>query len=143
MLPRYCFHCHTGGEVVLCSDCHRVYHEACLKEPVKPALESLTQEAFLCSYCKAFQAIAGGGAESTMSKRDRRDLNHLLSLTCQKLRSKMPANLLYREAPERAAQKAQDGVDASDKNAKAVSKLIFHFIFTHNSDKSLNDLSIF
>ena len=54
---RYCFHCHTGGEVVLCSDCHRVYHEACLKEPVKPALESLTQEAFLCSYCKAFQVI--------------------------------------------------------------------------------------
>ena len=129
MLPRYCFHCHTGGEVVLCSDCHRVYHEACLKEPVKPALESLTQEAFLCSYCKAFQAIAGGGAESTMSKRDRRDLNHLLSLTCQKLRSKMPANLLYREAPERAAQKAQDGVDASDKNAKVLSKLVSHFIF--------------
>ena len=39
-----------------------------------------------------------------MSKRDRRDLNHLLGLTCQKLRSKMPANLLYREAPERAAR---------------------------------------
>ena len=33
----------------------------------------------------------------------------------------MPANLLYREAPERAAQKAQDGLDASDKNAKSVS----------------------
>ena len=32
----------------------------------------------------------------------------------------MPANLLYREAPERAAQKAQDGLDASDKNAKSV-----------------------
>ena len=47
-------------------------------------------------------------------------MNHLLSLTCQKLRSKMPANLLYREAPERAAQKAQDGLDASDKNAKSV-----------------------
>ena len=104
----YCFHCHTGGEVVLCSDCHRVYHEGCLKEPVKPALESVTQEEFLCTYCKAFQAIAGGGAESTMSKRDRRDLNHLLNLTCNKLLSKMPANLLYREAPEKAAQKAQD-----------------------------------
>ena len=58
-----------------------------------------------------------------MSKRDRRDLNHLLSLTCQKLSAKMTSNLLYREAPERAAQKAQDGIDTSDKNAKMVSKL--------------------
>ena len=71
-----------------------------------------------------FQAIAGGGAESTMSKRDRRDLNHLLGLTCQKLRAKMPDNLLYREAPERAAQKAQDGIDTSDKNAKMVGIII-------------------
>ena len=70
---------------------------------------------------KLFQAIAGGGAESTMSKRDRRDLNHLLSLTCQKLSSKMTTDLLYREAPEKAAQKAQDGVDPSDKSAKMVS----------------------
>ena len=60
-----------------------------------------------------------------MSKRDRRDLNHLLSLTCQKLRAKMPDDLLYREAPERAAQKAQDGIDTSDRNTKMVSKLIF------------------
>ena len=35
----------------------------------------------------------------------------------------MTADLLYREAPERAAQKAQDGIDTSDKNAKMVSKL--------------------
>ena len=63
-----------------------------------------------------------------MSKRDRRDLNHLLGLTCQKLSSKMPANLLYREAPERAAQKAQDGVDPSDKSAKMVS--FYYFICT-------------
>jgi hypothetical protein len=27
----YCFHCHTAGEVLLCSGCHRVYHETCLK----------------------------------------------------------------------------------------------------------------
>ena len=27
----YCFHCHSGGEVVLCRDCHRVYHQSCLK----------------------------------------------------------------------------------------------------------------
>ena len=40
----------------------------------------------------------------------------------------MPANLLYREAPERAAQKAQDGVDASDKNAKSVSHELSNLI---------------
>ena len=76
----------------------------------------------MINFC--LKAIAGGGAESTMSKRDRRDLNHLLGLTCQKLKSKMPEDLLYREAPERAAQKAQDGIDNSDKNAKMVSYLI-------------------
>ena len=65
-----------------------------------------------------------------MSKRDRRDLNHLLGLTCQKLKSKMPVNLLYREAPERAAQKAQDGVDTSDKSAKVVS--YYYFIYTQS-----------
>ena len=27
----YCFHCHSGGEVILCRDCHRVYHQSCLK----------------------------------------------------------------------------------------------------------------
>ena len=37
----------------------------------------------------------------------------------------MPDDLLYREAPERAAQKAQDGIDTSDRNTKMVSKLIF------------------
>ena len=74
------------------------------------------------------QAIAGGG-ESAMSKRDRRDLNHLLSLTCRKLRSKMPANLLFREAPEKAAQKAQDSFfDASsnttvDRSAAAAAQM--------------------
>ena len=52
----------------------------------------------------------------------------------------MPANLLYREAPERAAQKAQDGVDASDKNAKVLSKLVSHFIF---NSCYLNKLNIF
>ena len=55
----------------------------------------------------------------------------------------MPANLLYREAPERAAQKAQDGVDASDKNAKVVSKLISLFILTEGINPRVNDLIIF
>ena len=39
----YCFHCHSGGEVVLCRDCHRVYHQGCLKvleDIIKPNGES-------------------------------------------------------------------------------------------------------
>ncbi len=36
MLPRerhdwYCFHCHAGGEVLLCAACHRVFHQSCHK----------------------------------------------------------------------------------------------------------------
>ena len=109
MLPRerhdwYCFHCHTGGEVVLCGDCHRVYHEACLKEPLKLGVHT---DDFLCHYCRTFQAIQGGYENGT-NKRERKDLNHLLSLTCKKLRSKMPANLLFRERPELKAQEAKD-----------------------------------
>ena len=83
---------HSGGEVVLCGDCHRVYHSQCLKEPLKQG--SITDD-FLCHYCRAFQAIQGG-YENRDDKRERRDLNHLLGLTCKKLRSKMPLNLLYR-----------------------------------------------
>ena len=43
----------------------------------------------------------------------------------------MPDDLLYREAPERAAQKAQDGIDTSDRNTKMVSKLIFSKIINY------------
>ena len=44
MLPKerhdwYCFHCHNGGEVVLCTGCHRVYHESCLNQPLSEVMD--------------------------------------------------------------------------------------------------------
>ena len=56
------------------------------------------------------QAIQGG-YENKEDKRERRDLNHLLGLTCKKLRAKMPTNLLYRERPELKAQEAKEAAE--------------------------------
>ena len=94
MLPKerhdwYCFHCHNGGEVVLCTGCHRVYHESCLNQPISEVND------FYCNICKILQKIP----ETTTNKRERKDLNHLLSLCVKKIRSKMPENLLEREVP--------------------------------------------
>jgi hypothetical protein len=38
--------------VVLCRDCHRVYHQSCLKEELHEHI------GFVCSWCKIFQTIA-------------------------------------------------------------------------------------
>ena len=92
MLPKerydwYCFHCHNGGEVVLCIGCHRVYHESCLKEPLSEVND------FYCNFCKIMQKVP---EVATVNKRERKDLNHLLLLGVQKLREKMPGNLMAR-----------------------------------------------
>lgn len=97
MLPKerydwYCFHCHNGGEVVLCTGCHRVYHEGCLKEPLSEVND------FYCNFCKIMQKVP----EVTTNKRERKDLNHLLLLCVKKLRQKMPGNLMAREPPASA-----------------------------------------
>jgi len=84
----YCFHCHAGGEVVLCRDCHRVYHESCLKEDLNG------QSVFICTFCKSFQGIS-----ADYNKKERRDLNILLQLTASRLKEKMPQNILSREPP--------------------------------------------
>jgi len=97
MLPKerydwYCFHCHNGGEVVLCIGCHRVYHETCLKEPLSEVND------FFCNFCKIMQKVP----EVTTNKRERKDLNQLLLLCVTKLREKMPGNLMAREPPASA-----------------------------------------
>ncbi len=38
--------------MVLCRDCHRVYHQSCLKEELHEHI------GFVCSWCKIFQTIA-------------------------------------------------------------------------------------
>jgi hypothetical protein len=64
MLPRerqdwYCWHCHSGGEVLLCSICQRVFHEICVKseygiENAKIGVDVATGAAveWTCPFCK-------------------------------------------------------------------------------------------
>ncbi len=133
MLPRerhdwYCFHCHSGGEVLLCEGCHRVYHESCLKAEtaacaqLKEARSSSQDDQdqehdqdqedederdrseWFCLYCKASQnATAEGG-----NKKARKDLNHLLRILCNKLRNRLPERILHREAPQPVQKAVND-----------------------------------
>ncbi|XP_022252733.1 zinc finger MYND domain-containing protein 11-like isoform X2 [Limulus polyphemus] len=69
----YCFECHRGGEVVLCSTCHRVYHTFCIKEDVS--------DKFICCICKAMKSKS-----QVKIKKD--EMNALLSYTCLRLKEK-------------------------------------------------------
>ncbi|XP_025096070.1 zinc finger MYND domain-containing protein 11-like isoform X1 [Pomacea canaliculata] len=71
----YCFECHEPGEVLLCSDCFRVYHATCTKE-------DLNGSKFTCSLCKE---IEGGKKKNKMKKKM---LNTLLSYTILRLKEK-------------------------------------------------------
>ena len=113
----YCFHCHNGGEVILCSGCPRVFHEECLKrEGVTPPPPPPQPEDFedfeesgrakpsvpdwFCSVCKVYQSLPVNQTETVLVKRERRDLNHLLKiLLTSKMKRKMPENILYRKIP--------------------------------------------
>ncbi|KAH9369442.1 hypothetical protein HPB48_000146 [Haemaphysalis longicornis] len=41
----YCFECHRGGDVLLCTGCHRVYHVVCVKEDLS------NEDHFVCTVC--------------------------------------------------------------------------------------------
>ena len=79
----------AGGEVLLCRDCHRVYHPAC----VKPDLIDPTA-GFVCTFCRSFQTIP-----SEYNKNERQDLNLLLQITVNRLKEKMPGSILSRAPP--------------------------------------------
>jgi len=109
MLPRerhdwYCFYCHSGGEVLLCTGCHRVFHEKCLKAEAAGSLwkdpdEDEEMPEWYCHLCRAIQIAP----DSTAEKKERKDLNHLLKLLVGKLKNKLPPEgILLREAPRLA-----------------------------------------
>lgn len=68
----YCFTCHKPGEMLLCSECFRVYHTQCTEE-------DYSGPKFTCSICKA------GKKKNKMKKKM---LNTLLSYTILRLREK-------------------------------------------------------
>ncbi|KAL3242784.1 hypothetical protein MRX96_020950 [Rhipicephalus microplus] len=71
----YCFECHRGGEVLLCSTCHRVYHVVCVKEDLS------NEDKFVCTVCCQLKE-----REQLKLKVD--DMNLLLSYTCLRLKDK-------------------------------------------------------
>ncbi|XP_067649263.1 zinc finger MYND domain-containing protein 11-like isoform X1 [Haliotis asinina] len=68
----YCFECHQPGEVVMCTDCWRVFHPVCTREDASGAK-------FCCSVCKA------GKKRNKIKKKL---LNTLLSYTVLRLKEK-------------------------------------------------------
>lgn len=70
----YCFECHRGGEVILCTSCHRVFHLVCIKE-------DCNGKKFVCSVCCMLK-------DSDRMKFEKSDLNTLLGYTCIRLKEK-------------------------------------------------------
>jgi len=116
----YCFHCHSGGEVVMCRDCHRVYHQACIKQDLIDPTAG-----FICSFCRSFNHIP-----AEYDKQERQDLNSLLQVTTARLKERMPGSILSRAPPppaknpyltgDRKATMGEDGViNSADREAFA------------------------
>ncbi|UYV79569.1 ZMYND11 [Cordylochernes scorpioides] len=70
----YCFECHLGGEMLLCSQCHRVYHPDCLTE--------VEMAKFICPVCRMMVS------KNEYEHFSQKYLNQLLSYTCVRLKEK-------------------------------------------------------
>ncbi|XP_045110404.1 zinc finger MYND domain-containing protein 11-like isoform X2 [Portunus trituberculatus] len=108
----YCFECHKGGEVVCCSKCYRVYHKMCINVEDQP----YDNEPFVCVVCKKrlYQ-------RSVKSRINREDLNMLLAFTVERLKERLPVNILERVIP---APSQKPGVFLSDRAATSHQSLI-------------------
>nr|XP_042902774.1 zinc finger MYND domain-containing protein 11 isoform X7 [Parasteatoda tepidariorum] len=69
----YCFECHLGGEVILCTTCFRVFHEECLPNDFKTTK-------LICPVCKSVEKFSLNVKKS--------ELNTLLGFTCVRLKEK-------------------------------------------------------
>lgn len=107
----YCFECHSGGDVICCTSCHRVYHLACIEKEELP--EDDVKNKFVCNVCKVylvvlyciflfsyfiltfsyfkinFQPLQMCEAADENFKIKRSQLNRLLTFTCARLREKV------------------------------------------------------
>ncbi|XP_055948994.1 zinc finger MYND domain-containing protein 11-like isoform X1 [Argiope bruennichi] len=70
----YCFECHRGGEVLLCTTCHRVFHEVCITDDVKSGK-------FVCPVCKQ-------NMKKFPVELKKNELNTILGYTCIRLKEK-------------------------------------------------------
>ncbi|KAK3923425.1 Zinc finger MYND domain-containing protein 11 [Frankliniella fusca] len=91
----YCFICHSGGDVICCTSCHRVYHLACIEKEELP--EDDVKNKFVCTVCKKCE-----GAEEKF-KIKRSQLNRLLTFTCARLKEKLPVTIMDRTVPSNSS----------------------------------------
>jgi len=71
----YCYECHKPGEVMLCTECHRVCHPKCAPEDAKGSK-------FVCYVCKEVEAVR------KKPRIRRKELNRLLYYTVVRLKEK-------------------------------------------------------
>ncbi|KAK9500243.1 hypothetical protein O3M35_001537 [Rhynocoris fuscipes] len=72
----YCSECHTGGDVIPCGACHRVYHLSCISN--LPG----TKNKYQCSVCQAIEE------DKSLPGLKHSSLNRLLTLVCTILKDK-------------------------------------------------------
>lgn len=75
----YCFKCHTGGDVIPCQGCYRVYHMACANN-----LHG-TKDKYICAVCQSCEE------DNSLPDLKLYKLNRLLSFVCSQLKDKYSA----------------------------------------------------
>ncbi|XP_052122169.1 zinc finger MYND domain-containing protein 11 isoform X2 [Frankliniella occidentalis] len=91
----YCFICHSGGDVICCTSCHRVYHLACIEKEELP--EEDVKNKFVCNVCKMCEGVE----ENFKIKKSQ--LNRLLTFTCARLKEKLPVTIMDRTVPSNSS----------------------------------------
>lgn len=108
----YCFHCHAPGEVLCCSDCHRVYHERCIKQD---QCDQISSTGFVCFICRTINAIP-----TDYNKEERTDLNNTLIQTTARLKIKMPDNIKSKDPhPPRKSRGGRESLKSDDHEFRA------------------------
>ncbi|XP_014250879.1 zinc finger MYND domain-containing protein 11 [Cimex lectularius] len=72
----YCSECHTGGDVIPCGVCHRVYHLSCINNLLG------SKQKFKCSVCQASEV------DNSLPNIKQSQLNKLLMMVSRVLRDK-------------------------------------------------------
>ncbi|CAH0771755.1 unnamed protein product [Bemisia tabaci] len=86
----YCLECHSGGDVISCNNCHRVYHLSCILKDDLP--DDDVKHKFVCTVCKKIQTATEGPQKIKKST-----LNRLLRYTCLHLKEKLPVPITERQ----------------------------------------------
>ncbi|XP_050532952.1 zinc finger MYND domain-containing protein 11-like isoform X2 [Daktulosphaira vitifoliae] len=79
----YCFQCHSAGDVISCTSCHRVYHLSCIEKEDLP--DDDVKHKFICFVCKKITS-----AREATKKIKKSQLNRLLYHTTMRLKEKIP-----------------------------------------------------